>query len=136
MTQVKERLFSLFHCSFSSNMPQHKGTHINRRLNCENTSVPSLFWTGKTWLHSWMPVVSGSEPPLQEKPVSGSFSSPSQFSSLCRNTKSKSEGGRLGLLRANLCIKCSGLFKHLRHALSCTSNYPEEYGSMNFGLNC
>ncbi len=32
----------------------------------------------KTSLHSWMPVVSGSDPPLQEKPVRGSFSCPSQ----------------------------------------------------------
>lgn len=32
----------------------------------------------KTSLHSWMPVVSGSEPPLQEKPVRGSLSCPSQ----------------------------------------------------------
>lgn len=32
----------------------------------------------KTSLHSWMPVVSGSDPPLQEKPVRGAFSCPSQ----------------------------------------------------------
>ena len=51
-----------------------------------HTSVPSLFWTGKTSLHSWMPVVSGSEPPLQENPVSGSSSWPSQFISPCRDT--------------------------------------------------
>lgn len=54
------------------------------------TSVPSLFVTGKTSLHSWIPVVSGSDPPLQENPVRGSSSSPSQFSSLCRDTESTS----------------------------------------------
>lgn len=44
------------------------------------TSLPSALVTGKTSLHSWMPVVSGSEPPLQENPDSGSSISPSQSS--------------------------------------------------------
>lgn len=52
----------------------------------KNTSSPSLFLIGNTSLHSWMPVVSGSEPPLQENPFSGSSSRPSQFSSPFRNT--------------------------------------------------
>lgn len=55
-------------------------------MKCVSTSVPSLFWTRKTSLHSWMPVVSGSEPPLQENPDRGSSSCPSQFSSSCRRT--------------------------------------------------
>lgn len=49
------------------------------------TSLPSALVTGKTSLHSWMPVVSGSEPPLQENPDSGSSSCPSQSSLSCRN---------------------------------------------------
>lgn len=57
--------------------------HINKEQRYAGTSVPSLFTTGKTSLHSWMPVVSGSEPPLQENPDSGSSSEPSHSSSLC-----------------------------------------------------
>lgn len=48
---------------------------------CSSTSSPSLFWTRKTSLHSWMPDVSGSDPPLQENPVRGSSSLPIHFSS-------------------------------------------------------
>lgn len=43
----------------------------------------------KTSLHNWMPVVSGSDPPLQEKPVRGSFSCPSQSSPGWRRQKNK-----------------------------------------------
>lgn len=56
----------------------------NKQKGCNRfpsgTSVPSALVTRKTSLHSWMPVVSGSDPPLQENPDSGSSSCPSQSS--------------------------------------------------------
>lgn len=41
-----------------------------------STLVPSAFSTTKTSLQAWIPVVSLSHPPLQEKPVNGSSSPP------------------------------------------------------------
>lgn len=82
------------------------------------TSSPSLFLIGNTSLHSWMPVVSGSEPPLQENPFRGSSSRPSQFSSPFKNTASS-----FNTILPYSCIVGLGIKNTQQKEMACLFNY-------------